>query len=169
MLVVDPDQRITIDECLQHPWTRDCDMAQSQWSHDSTDSLNGAMAQLDFSKRKPKRERTLLSTLNDVRVSQVMKFEPDNHGHEQPPVKIFEKNKKNPVKSSERQDLTVIKEAGGAKHTNGKEPKPVDSRAPEEFMETGGVGDEILFSDEGSSRYVSSEAHQKAKEVTHTD
>ena len=59
MLTVDVDSRITIDECLEHPWITQRTMNPA----DSTDGLTGAMDQLDFSKRKYARERTLLSDL----------------------------------------------------------------------------------------------------------
>ena len=69
MLTVDVDQRITIDECLEHPWTTQ-DRVLSV--HDSTDGLTGAISKLDFSKRKIQRERTLLSDINDIRVAHVV-------------------------------------------------------------------------------------------------
>ena len=83
MLTVDVEQRITIDECLEHPWT-----TQGRISvNDSTDGLTGAISKLDFSKRKVQRERTMLSSINDIKVSRVIK------GAEgQDPVKVYEKN-----------------------------------------------------------------------------
>ena len=71
MLTVDVDQRITIDECLEHPWITQKRVNPT----DSIDGLPAAMDQLDFSKRKFKRERTLLSDLNDVKVSKVIEWE----------------------------------------------------------------------------------------------
>ena len=83
MLTVDVEKRITIDECLEHPWTT----AHTPSVTDSTDGLTGALAGLDFSKRKPQRERTMLSSINDVKVERVIETQPDA-----PPVKVFEKN-----------------------------------------------------------------------------
>lgn len=79
MLTVDVDKRITIDECLDHPWIT----LKKIRPTDSTDGLTGAMDQLDFSKRKFARERTLLSDLNDVKVSKVVEWT-DNKA----PVKV---------------------------------------------------------------------------------
>ena len=71
MLTVEPEQRATVEECLEHPWItqKSLDPAASM---DSTDGLPGALQKLDFSKRKVARERTLLSSLNSVRVSKVV-------------------------------------------------------------------------------------------------
>lgn len=96
MLTVDPEKRITVDGCLEHPWTTGRAMPETQVSVDSTEGLAGAMGALDFSKRKPVRERTLLSNLNEVHVSRVIeqdakKAENDKVPH--PSIKIFDKNK----------------------------------------------------------------------------
>ncbi|KAL4933602.1 cytochrome P450 [Aspergillus undulatus] len=66
MLTVDVDKRITVDACLEHPWLT----GKYPSVADSTDGLTGALGELDFSKRKIARERTLLSTINDVHFSQ---------------------------------------------------------------------------------------------------
>jgi serine/threonine-protein kinase Chk2 len=66
MLTVDPEQRLTVDECLEHPWMT----GKVSNATDSTDDLSGALGKLDFSKRKMQRERTLLSSLNDPQLSQ---------------------------------------------------------------------------------------------------
>lgn len=94
MLTVDPEKRITVDGCLEHPWTIGLGMAQeTQVSIDSTEGLTGAMASMDFSKRKTHRERTLLSTLNEVYVTRIVEMKEDENGHTtQPRVKIFDKN-----------------------------------------------------------------------------
>lgn len=95
MLTVDPEKRITVDGCLQHPWTTGRDMPETQVSVDSTEGLTGAMGALDFLKRKVARERTLLSNLNEVYVSRVIEQDAakgDNDGHPHPPIKIFDKN-----------------------------------------------------------------------------
>lgn len=92
MLTVDVDNRITIDECLEHPWTTERSIDPS----DSTDGLTGALGSLDFSKRKPHRERTLLSSLNDVRVSKVIPLQ-----GQAPELKLFSKNPGKPEKQEE--------------------------------------------------------------------
>ena len=83
MLTVDVEKRISIDECLQHPWTTQ----RTVEPNDSTEGLTGAMGHLDFSKRKIQRERTLISAVNDVRVSRMV---PLSEG-DAPRVKVFEK------------------------------------------------------------------------------
>ena len=125
MLTVDPARRASVDECLEHPWvTRRpfdaralagggaADPAAAGGAGggggvglgDSTESLAGAMGRLDFAKRKTRRERTLLSALNDVKVSMVVGADgtPVAGGADGPAaaeqragataVKVFEKN-----------------------------------------------------------------------------
>ncbi|CAI6341677.1 unnamed protein product [Periconia digitata] len=131
MLTVDVDARISIDECLEHPWTTQAKINPN----DSTDGLTGAIASLDFAKRKIHRERTLLSSINDIAVARVIEGEGG-----QPAVKVYEKNKgKNGVKSSK--DAAV------------KEATPAANRNPDEFIEMGGKGDEQLFDTEDGSHY----------------
>jgi serine/threonine-protein kinase Chk2 len=135
MLTVDVEKRITIDECLQHPW-----VTQNQINPaDSTDGLTGAIASLDFAKRKVQRERTLLASINDIRVSKVI---PGKSG--QQPVKVYEKNTKG-----------AVKEAG-----------PAALRAPEEFIKHGGKGDPILYNNTADgSIYVPEDVGAPAKAV----
>jgi serine/threonine-protein kinase Chk2 len=130
MLTVDVDKRISIDECLEHPWTTKDTISLT----DSTDGLTGAISKLDFSKRKLQRERTLLSDINDIQVSRVIK------GKEgQDPVKVYEKN---PSQMVPKLHLT-------------QEVRPDHERNPKEFVEMGGKGDETLYSEEeGGSRYA---------------
>ena len=134
MLTVEVDKRITVDECLEHPWLTQKNINLT----DSTDGLTGALGQLDFSKRKFTRERTLLSDLNDVKVSKVLEWI-DNKA----PVKVFEKNVDgkrvhNPPKAS----------------ANGhKEDTPAAHQQPDVFMEMGGKGDPQLFENDKRSRY----------------
>ncbi|KAI9747074.1 MAG: hypothetical protein M1815_004667 [Lichina confinis] len=147
MLTVDVDKRIAIDECLEHPWITQ----ERPGPNDSTDGLTGAMGHLEFAKRKIQRERTLLSSLNDVKVNQVIDTQPD-----QDPVKIFEKK---PAKAA-----VVAAAAANAAASNSdndhtdqppktKAPKseatPTAQRAPAEFMHLGGKGDEALFDNDG--------------------
>ncbi|KAK3073856.1 hypothetical protein LTS18_014354, partial [Coniosporium uncinatum] len=134
--------RISIDECLEHPWTT----AQDISPNDSTDGLTSAIAQLDFSKRKIHRERTLLSAINDVKISRVIDIQSDSQ-----PVKVYEKNKGNVSKMGK-----VIGQANGT--TKGmaktlKEDTPAEKRHPEEFAKTGGRGDQPLFGTDANSIY----------------
>ena len=138
MLTVDVDSRITIDECLEHPWITQITTNQA----DSTDGLTGAMDQLDFSKRKYARERTLLSDLNDVKVSRVVEWE-DNKA----PVKIFDKN---PDGKRVHNPATAVRNG----HTEQKQEEvPAAHRQAEVFMEMGGKGDQPLFDNDRGSRY----------------
>ena len=149
MLTVDSEKRITIDECLEHPWMTQREMTLT----DSTDGLTGAMDQLDFTKRKTHRERTLLSTLNDVRVSKVIDI-PDEAA-----VKVYEKN---PVKMSQQK---ASQPPSNGTHKNEaetdvkeKEQSPSGARNPNNFIEMGGRGDEILFGNDTGSIYSPAEA-----------
>lgn len=123
MLTVDVEQRISIDECLEHPWTTRQDINPN----DSTDGLTGAIANLDFSKRKVHRERTLLSSINDIKLTRVIEA-PSG----QAAIKLYEKNQSQ----------------NGDKSQNGaavKEATPSANRNPEEFIQMGGKGDEPLY------------------------
>ncbi|KAL8848798.1 MAG: hypothetical protein Q9221_006176 [Calogaya cf. arnoldii] len=138
MLMVDIDKRITIDECLDHPWITQRGLNPA----DSTDGLTGAMDELDFSKRKVVRERTLLSEVNDIKVTKVVELQDS-----QVPVKVYEKNAQG-------------KKMMGSQATNGvngrqadQEEAPAHHRPAEVFMEMGGKGDPALFGDDHSSRY----------------
>ena len=135
MLTVDMEQRITIDECLEHPWTTQRELNPN----DSTDGLTGAIAQLDFSKRKVQRERTLLSSINDIKVTRVIEGRSG-----QIPVKVYEKNvaKTSPRKAPEPKVGLV------------KESTPAANRQAEEFIKLGGKGDQALYGDDDGSRYV---------------
>ena len=156
MLTVDVDKRITIDECLEHPWTTQHGLTLT----DSTDGLTGALAGLDFSRRKPQRERTLLSAINDVKVERVIGVEPDA-----PPVKVWDKNTgprfhvQRPA-SQQQGGKTTKDAAKNPKNNNGgkeqnavEQPTPDAARNPDEFLEMGGKGDELLFDDADGSRY----------------
>lgn len=135
MLTVDVESRISIDECLEHPWTTANNTINV---NDSTDGLTGAIQKLDFSKRKIQRERTLLSSINDVKVARVIK------GVEgQKAVKVYEKN-----------GVTSGTKTSNQGQDGGKEPHPDSKRDPKEFMEMGGKGDQTLYSEEeDGSRY----------------
>jgi len=143
MLTVDVEQRITIDQCLQHPW-----ITQNKISlTDSTDGLTGAISKLDFTRRKVERERTMLSSINDVKVSRVIK------GAEgQDAVKVYEKNG---VENGTRMKGKAQAVA---------EEQPAAQRRPEEFVEMGGKGDQTLYSEEDDgSRYATDQSLASAE------
>ena len=182
MLTVDVHKRITIDECLEHPWVTQPDFVSL---HDSTDGLTGAMGQLEFTRRsKVQRERTLLSNINDVKVSKVVQVDSSklNGSPEvdrQPvKVKVWEKNptgknvRMSPAKEKnggvDAAGTTKGKENGKDKEeedekekkngaTDTKEEDPAANRAPEEFTAMGGKGDQALFAEDTSSRYLPEE------------
>lgn len=130
MLTVDAEQRITIDECLEHPWTTERILDPA----DSTEGLTGALGNLDFSKRKVRRERTLLSSFNDVRVSHVVPIHPEGPG-----LKVFSKNPGKPTKAS---------------HAKNKNKQAQGGRA-EDFMHLGtNAKDQPLFLDDQRSQYA---------------
>lgn len=140
MLTVDVNKRYTIDQCLEHPWTVQKNVSFT----DSTDGLVGAISNLDFSKRKVARERTMLSSINEIKVTRVIEIQPDKD-----PVKVYVKNpaSKNKVNNGE----TAIPKTM-------QEPTPAANRNPEEFMELGGKGDQQLFTGNGESNYTEDEA-----------
>ena len=63
MLTVDVDERITVDECLKHPWMTNRRQVSAS---DSTDNIAAGLRTLDFSSRKPVRERTMLSSITQL-------------------------------------------------------------------------------------------------------
>jgi serine/threonine-protein kinase Chk2 len=170
MLTVDPEQRISIDECLEHPWTTGHDMGPAGESILSTDGLlAGRMDQLDFSKRKPVRERTLLSSLNDVQISKIID-DPRPNGEQQPPVKVFSKNENTQQSLLSDDDEVVVgatqeddlEEQNGGTAKNGA--AHVDGEGfGERFLATGEKGDEALFSEDESSRYPEGESFRTLK------
>lgn len=89
MLVVDPEKRFTIDQCLQHPWMK----LETLNPNDSTNGLVNGLAELEVQRRAPHRERTLLSSLNTVQVANRVPMSKN-----QPDVKIHVKNPKGPKK-----------------------------------------------------------------------
>lgn len=90
MLVVDPEKRFTVDQCLAHPW-----MTASVASvHDSTDGLAGGfVAGLDVHRRGVVRERTLLADINSVRVTEVAGAEVQKIPHTAPEPRLFRQQK----------------------------------------------------------------------------
>ncbi len=153
MLTVDVDSRITVDGCLEHPWVTKRGLNAA----DSTDGLTGAMDQLDFSKRKMGRERTLLSSINDVKVRRVIEYQ-DNAV----PVKVFEKNVDGKrMMHSQQMNGVPKKVAANGNHSqqDGRkvEERPDEQRQADAFMGMGGKGDVELFADDSKSRYHPSE------------
>jgi len=143
MLTVDVDKRITIDACLEHPWIT---QKYGPAPGDSTDGLTGAMDNLDFSKRKMQRERTLLADMNAVKISKVVE-----RSDKAAPVKVFEKNEDGKrVHYNPSQGAAV---ANGVNGGGGKEETPAARQQAEVFMEMGGKGDEVLFGNDRGSRY----------------
>lgn len=125
MLVVDPEKRFTVDQCLAHPW-----LAHNMPGvNDSTGGLVGGIQGLDVNRRGVARERTMLSSINSVQVTTARPG-----GGDRTPVKIFSKNK-NKVNAARR-------EAG-----------PSQDRGVGEFVGMGGKGDVELFGNDGNSYY----------------
>ncbi len=155
MLTVNVDDRITIDECLEHPWIT----LKGLNVKDSTDGLTGAMDQLDFSKRKVQRERTMLSDINDVKVEKVINIQEPRL-----PVKVFQKN---PAGKKATSPLfnNAVEQANGDGQKKKKEESPAANRHPDEFMGMGGRGDQPLFSEENDSRYAPNEVPDEAKKA----
>jgi serine/threonine-protein kinase Chk2 len=84
MLVVDPEKRFTVDQCLAHPWMN----SSAPAVNDSTDGLVGGVGGLEIHRRGVVRERTLLSSINTVQVKQV----PGNAGKKS--VTVYKKNQR---------------------------------------------------------------------------
>ena len=145
MLTTDVEARITIEECLQHPWVTQQPISVT----DSTDGLTGALAGLDFSKRKPVRERTLLSSINDVKIERVIETPTEGA-----PVKVFDKNaEQRRWVTNSQQPFANSQRPGNGHAERTVEPGPAAARDLEEFVEMGGRGDQVLFDDVNESRY----------------
>lgn len=142
MLVVDPEKRFTVDQCLAHPWLTKSATAVN----DSTGGLVGGIASLEVNRRAPPRERTMLSSLNSVAITTRLPPTAKNEN----PVKVFAKNKHRVTNAN--------KEAG-----------PAHQRATGEFMEMGGKGDETLFGEDESSIYPSQETISKPTQKAKSD
>lgn len=131
MLVVDPEKRFTIDQCLAHPWLTQ----KPAGLNDSTNGLVSGLAGLEMSRRAPFRERTLLSSINTVHVTERVPA-----GAGKPDVKVYSKN---PVNHK-------------------REARPDDNRDPGEFVAMGGKGDQELFGNDGGSKYPTKDIGGKA-------
>ncbi|KAK3943629.1 putative DNA damage response protein kinase [Diplogelasinospora grovesii] len=131
MLVVNPEKRFTVDQCLAHPWMT----AGTPSVNDSTNGLVSGLAGLEVNRRGVVRQRTLLSAINDVQITNLVPT-----GENQPDIKIYSKNPKGPDAAAKQQEL-----------------RPADQRDPKEFMEMGGKGDQELFGNDGESYYSKKE------------
>lgn len=148
MLTVEVDKRITIEECLEHPWITLQGLKKNP--ADSTDGLTGAMSDLDFSKRKVERERTLLSDVNDVKVSRVVEW-----ADKKAPVKVFETNRDGQRHYNTQGKTSHVKgrtQNGESQYPTSEQPKPLAETQEKVFMEMGGRGDETLFGNDRGSR-----------------
>ncbi|PQK12558.1 hypothetical protein BB8028_0003g11750 [Beauveria bassiana] len=124
MLVVDPAKRFTVEQCLTHPWLTQQPMSVN----DSTGGLVGGIAGLEVNRRTTKRERTLLCHYNQVLVPEHV-----TAGNAKTPVKVF---------VSPKDRIINIP----------REQAPSGQRAPAEFMEMGGKGDQVLYSDDAKGK-----------------
>lgn len=139
MLVVDPEKRFTIDQCLKHPWT----VANMPNPNDSTNGLVSGLAGLEVNRRGIARERTLLSSINTVQVANRVPM-----GDNQPDIKIYSKNPQG-------------NKMPGAK----REAGPADQRDAREFIGMGGKGDQPLFGDDPDSHYSKNDIGVAAPKV----
>ncbi|KAK3337276.1 kinase-like domain-containing protein [Cercophora scortea] len=133
MLIVDPQKRFTIDQCLAHPWMT----AHLPNVNDSTNGLVSGVASLEVTRRGVARERTLLSSINTVQVTSRVPM-----GDNRTDLKVYAKN------------------PGKAAATPKKEARPADQRDPREFLEMGGKGDQVLFGDDEASNYPTADIAQ---------
>jgi serine/threonine-protein kinase Chk2 len=148
MLTVDPEQRISVEECLEHPWTTGTEMGPSE-SMVSTDGLlAGRMGALDFARLRPKRERTLLSELNNVQIDKVI--ETDDNKKKHPDVVVFTKNDPPPPKAK---GVAPGASAGAQRQGNGENDNEVGTSGTR-FLATGNFDDSQLFGEDNSSRYA---------------
>ncbi|KAI4245164.1 MAG: hypothetical protein L6R42_010264 [Xanthoria sp. 1 TBL-2021] len=108
------------------------------------------MNELDFSKRKVVRQRTLLSDVNDIKVTKVVELQ-----ESQVPVKVYEKNPQGKKVTGSQATNGAAAQVSGRQA--GKEEAPASNRPAEVFMEMGGKGDPALFEDDHSSRYRAAE------------
>jgi serine/threonine-protein kinase Chk2 len=93
--------------------------------NDSTDGLTGALDKLDFSKRKVERERTMLSSVNDVHFS-------EHAEGSSTPVKVYHKNE-------------AAKRVHNRARASRREPSPRGDRDPKNFVNLGQAGDPALY------------------------
>ncbi|KAK5709372.1 serine/threonine protein kinase [Elasticomyces elasticus] len=154
MLTVDCEKRITIDECLEHPWITG--NFPTMKATDSTDGLTGALEGLDFARRKPVRERTLLASINEVKIEREVNVQQDGLL----PVKVFDKNRgahfdkiETPTEKQQHAANKAVQEKGVGSVEVSVQARPADGRDPEEFAKLGGHGDQVLYDEADLSRY----------------
>ncbi|KAK5699261.1 serine/threonine protein kinase [Elasticomyces elasticus] len=154
MLTVDCEKRITIDECLEHPWITG--NFPTMKTTDSTDGLTGALEGLDFARRKPVRERTLLASINEVKIEREVHTQQDGLL----PVKVFDKNRgahfdkiETPTEKQQHATNKAVQEKGVGSVEVSVQARPADGRDPEEFAKLGGHGDQVLYDEADLSRY----------------
>ena len=152
MLVVNPDRRFTIDQCLSHPWM----LTDTPGVNESTNWPVSADAGLHVNRRGVFGGRTLLGSINTVQVTGRVPMGPNR-----PDLKIYSKNPR---------------ASGSASPGPGKEVRPSDQRDPREFMELGGKGYQELYGNNTGSRYSKNElpatqaaAAKKGKEKGNLD
>ncbi|KAK4958533.1 serine/threonine protein kinase [Elasticomyces elasticus] len=154
MLTVDCEKRITIDECLEHPWITG--NFPTMKTTDSTDGLTGALEGLDFTRRKPVRERTLLASINEVKIEREVHTQQDGLL----PVKVFDKNRgahfdkiETPTEKQQHATNKAVQKKGVGSVQVSVQARPADGRDPEEFAKLGGHGDQVLYDEADLSRY----------------
>ncbi len=79
MLVVNPEKRFTVDQCLRHPWMT----GGTPNANDSTDGLVPSLAGLEVGRRGVVRERTLLSSVKALHKPGAAAADPH---HKPPPI-----------------------------------------------------------------------------------
>ena len=123
MLVVDPERRFTIEQCMEHPW-----MTQLvPGVNDSTGGLVGGMAGLEVTRRGLFRERTLLADLT-------------NEISQRAAVPVAVGKSKGLNKASGSQQVSASKK-------DLKEPSYIPSTGDKRLF--GGHSDKALFGDDG--------------------
>ncbi|CAK7272731.1 serine/threonine protein kinase [Sporothrix epigloea] len=130
MLVVDPERRFTIDQCMAHPWMTESTVG----INDSTDGLVGGVAGLAMNRRGLVRERTLISDIHRVEVTNIP------GGANQDAIKIFSKN---PMQRNA--------------NTKGKEVRPAENADASAFMGHGDKGDPSLYENDDSCIVVNTD------------
>lgn len=135
MLVVEPEKRYTVDQCLTHPWISQ----ELPNVNDSTDGLVDGVGGLQVNKRGIQRERTLLASINNISVARKV---PLGSNQERPTLKVYAKNQ----------------DTASSTNIKPQEARPADQRNAKEFMEMGGKGDQDLFGNDGTSYYSKEEA-----------